>query len=163
MIYAGDNGLALGSHGLLGKKYVYEHSDGVPLIMAGPGIPRGLKSDALVYLLDLFATTCEMTGIPAPATVEGKSFAPVFKAQPAPRQTLFSAYTKLHRMVRDDRWKLIEWHVKGNQRVQLFDLKTDPDELTDLAEDKAHAQIRQRLEMLMSQYEKELGDPLLKR
>jgi arylsulfatase A-like enzyme len=162
VIYAGDNGLALGSHGLLGKQNVYEHSDGVPLIMAGPGVPRGTRSDALVYLLDLFATTCEMTGIPAPATVEGKSFAPVFKGQPAPRQTLFSAYTKLHRMVRDDRWKLIEWHVKGNQRVQLFDLKTDADELTDLAEEKTHKPDRKRLEKLMRQYQTELGDPLLK-
>jgi arylsulfatase A-like enzyme len=162
VIYAGDNGLALGSHGLLGKQNVYEHSDGVPLIMAGPGVPRGTRSDALVYLLDLFATTCEMTGIQAPASVEGKSFAPVFKGQPAPRQTLFSAYTRLHRMVRDDRWKLIEWHVKGNQRVQLFDLKTDADELTDLAEEKTHEPDRKRLEKLMRQYQTELGDPLLK-
>ncbi|MHC4679494.1 MAG: sulfatase-like hydrolase/transferase, partial [Planctomycetota bacterium] len=54
IIYAADHGLALGSHGLLGKQSIYEHSMGCPLIFAGPGIPRGGSTQAFSYLLDIF-------------------------------------------------------------------------------------------------------------
>jgi arylsulfatase A-like enzyme len=161
VIFAGDNGLALGSHGLLGKQNVYDHSSGVPLIMAGPGIPENQRSPALVYLLDLFPTSCDLAGIEKPATVEGQSFAQVFNGQPAPRKTLFAAYMKLHRMVRDDRWKLIEWRVAGQRTLQLFDLQSDPDELHDLATDPAHTEQLTRLEAQLKQDQRALGDPAL--
>ena len=61
IIFAADNGLALGSHGLLGKQSVYEHSMRTPLIIAGPGIPRGKATRAFTYLLDLFPTLCDVT------------------------------------------------------------------------------------------------------
>jgi arylsulfatase A-like enzyme len=103
-----------------------------------------------------------MTDVPIPATVEGQSFAPVFKSQPAPRKSVFAAYTKLHRMVRDDRWKLIEWNVKGKRTIQLFDLQADPAELTDLANDPAHVEERKRMETLLTQYKHDLDDPAAK-
>jgi arylsulfatase A-like enzyme len=53
VIFAGDNGLALGSHGLLGKQSVFEHSMRTPLIISGPGIPSGGSTTAFTYLLDL--------------------------------------------------------------------------------------------------------------
>ena len=62
IIFAADNGLALGSHGLLGKQSVFEHSMRTPLIIAGPGIPRGKSTRAFTYLLDLFPTLCDVTG-----------------------------------------------------------------------------------------------------
>ena len=74
IIYAGDNGLAIGSHGLLGKQSMYDHSVKVPLIIRGPGIPTHKVSHALVYLYDLFPTVCEAAGIEVPGTVEGRSF-----------------------------------------------------------------------------------------
>ena len=48
VVFAGDNGLAVGQHGLFGKQSCYEHSNRVPLIFAGPGIPQGEKRDAYV-------------------------------------------------------------------------------------------------------------------
>ena len=54
IVFAGDNGLAVGQHGLMGKQNCYEHSVHGPLIFAGPGIPQGHQSDAYVYLLDIF-------------------------------------------------------------------------------------------------------------
>ena len=53
IIYAADNGLALGSHGLLGKQNLYEHSTKVPMIISGPKIPKAQTSKALVYMLSL--------------------------------------------------------------------------------------------------------------
>ena len=61
VVYAADHGLALGSHGLLGKQSLYEHSMGTPVLLAGPGVPSG-RSDALVYLFDLFPTVCGLGG-----------------------------------------------------------------------------------------------------
>jgi arylsulfatase A-like enzyme len=130
--------------------------------MAGPGIPAGRKSDAMVYLLDLFPTISELCGVNVPAGVEGLSMTPILKHDKPTRDTLFFAYQRVCRGVRDRRWKLIDWTVKGQRTVQLFDLQNDPDELKDLASDPAHAQHRTRLETLLAQYKNDLGDPILK-
>ena len=66
VIFAADNGLAVGQHGLLGKQNLYDHSVRVPLVIGGPGLPRGAKCDSFCYLLDLFPTLCDMTGSPVP-------------------------------------------------------------------------------------------------
>ena len=61
VIFSADQGIAVGSHGLLGKQNLYDHSMKVPLVLAGPGIPRG-RSDALVYLFDIYPTACDLVG-----------------------------------------------------------------------------------------------------
>ncbi|HET7559483.1 MAG TPA: sulfatase-like hydrolase/transferase, partial [Limnochordia bacterium] len=90
IVFAGDNGLALGRHGLFGKQNCYEHSVRIPLILAGPGIPQGERREGYVYLLDIFPTLCELIGIEAPASVEGRSFAAALR-DPAviTRETLY--------------------------------------------------------------------------
>ncbi len=134
VVFAGDNGLALGQHGLMGKQSNYDHSVRVPLILAGPGIPKDTKSDAFVYLLDIFPTLCDLTGAPTPLSVEGKTLTPVFRdPDEKVRDTLFFAYKGLHRSVRDRRYKLIEYAVRGRRTTQLFDLRDDPWELHNLA------------------------------
>lgn len=163
IIFAGDNGLAIGSHGLLGKQNVYQHSVGVPLILAGPGVPKNQRSDALVYQLDIFPTTCDLVGVPIPPSVEGQSFAPVFKNQPAPRTDLLFAYTKLHRGYRDHQYKLIQWTIPNQPPVtQLFDLAADPDELHDLSKDPAHSTRLAALTEKLKATQKSLEDPLAK-
>ena len=82
VIYSSDQGLAVGGrHGLMGKQNLYEHVK-PPLIVAGPGIPHG-KSDALVYLFDLFPTICDLAGAKTPAAVEGRSLLPIIKGEKA--------------------------------------------------------------------------------
>ena len=122
IVFAGDNGLALGQHGLMGKQSTYEHSVHVPLLMAGPGIARGERRQALCYLLDIYPTLCDMLGVAAPASVEGRSLRPAL-ADPdaAVRDRLHFAYQDLHRAVTDGRYKLIEWVVDGERHTQLFD------------------------------------------
>lgn len=80
IIYAADNGLALGSHGLLGKQSVFEHSMRVPLIFVGPGIPQGKSTQAFSYLLDVFPTLCDLIGVQPPADLEGESLHPCGRA-----------------------------------------------------------------------------------
>jgi arylsulfatase A-like enzyme len=132
IVYAADNGLALGSHGLLGKQNLYEHSTKVPLIISGPGIPHGQTSDALVYLYDLFPTLMEYLNVPAPEGLNGSSLMPLIeKKQEEVRSSLYTAYRNTIRAVRDKQWKLIYYPQLGQK--QLFNLEDDPLELNNLA------------------------------
>lgn len=135
VVFAGDNGLALGRHGLFGKQNCYEHSVRVPLIIAGPGIPKNKRSDAYVYLFDIFPTLCELVGADIPATVEGKSLVPLLHDESSKiRDTLYFAYTDVQRAAKDKRFKLIEYVINGKHtQTQLFDLENDPEELENLA------------------------------
>ncbi|MCA8989707.1 MAG: sulfatase-like hydrolase/transferase, partial [Planctomycetaceae bacterium] len=72
IVYAADHGLAMGSHGLLGKQNLFEHSMKCPLIFVGPGIPAGKSSEAFSYLLDIYPTLCGQLGVAPPERVEGK-------------------------------------------------------------------------------------------
>ena len=71
VIYTGDHGLAIGSHGLFGKQNVYDDSSRIPMIINGPMVPKQKTSDAIVYGFDLFPTICELTGVPAPRLSAG--------------------------------------------------------------------------------------------
>ena len=77
IIFTSDHGLAVGSHGLFGKQNMYEHTIGVPLVIRGPGIRKDTIVKAQCYLRDLFPTVCDLTGLPIPETIDGKSLRPV--------------------------------------------------------------------------------------
>ncbi len=162
IVFAGDNGLAVGSHGLLGKQNLYEHSMRVPLILVGPGIPQGATRDALVYLYDLFPTLAEHAGLSIPETVEGRSLAPVLRDPEASvRDAVFYAYRDLQRGVRTaDNWKLIRYNVEGATQTQLFNLNEDPDELNNLATDPTHADRLDQLNALLLEESTANDDPL---
>ncbi len=156
---AGDNGLALGQHGLFGKQNLYEHSTRVPLILAGPGIPRGQRRDSLVYLSDLFPTLCDLTGVAIPDTVEGVSLAPVLRTGASVRDSLYLAYTDKHRGVRTRRHKLIEYVVEGRHTMtQLFDLDEDPAEMRNLAADPKHEPLMESLRQELARLRDEGDD-----
>jgi arylsulfatase A-like enzyme len=162
VVFTSDQGLAVGGrHGLMGKQNLYEHFKS-PLVIAGPGVRKG-KSDALVYLFDLFPTLCELTGVDVPKGVEGTSLAPLLAGEKTRWRThLFAAYKDVQRMVRDDRYKLM-WYPKV-EKMQLFDLSTDPDELKDQSADPKYAKQLADLKTAMAREQKAWGDtaPLLK-
>ena len=159
IIYAADNGLALGSHGLLGKQNVFEHSMRVPLIFVGPGIPQGKSTQAFSYLLDVYPTLCDLIGIPRPADLEGESLRPLWEGKKdRVRDSVFLPFIDIQRAVRDERWKLI-CYLKISH-MQLFDLQTDPDEKTNLIDRPESAEHVQRLLRLMIQWQAKVGDTL---
>ena len=161
IVFASDNGLAVGQHGLMGKQNLYDHSVRVPLVFTGPGIPKGEKRDAFCYLLDIYPTLCNFTGLPVPKTVEGKNLLPALRnPKEHIRDSLFLAYRYFQRGVRRDGWKLIKYNVKGRQTTQLFHVQDDPWELKNLADDPAHTERLKSLTRLLKQWMRQLDDPL---
>jgi len=137
IIFTGDNGLSMGDHGLFGKQNLYENGGfHVPCVIAGPGIPKG-KSEALVYLMDLFPTLAGYAGATLPPNIDGKDLRPVIEGkQSKVRDYLYTGYRAEQRAIRDDCWKLIRYPQVNI--TQLFDLSTDPHELKNLAELPEH-------------------------
>ncbi len=187
IIYTADHGMAIGRHGLQGKQNLYEHTWRVPLIVKGPGIQVGKRAPGNVYLLDLLATLCDLTGTDAPRTNEGLSFKPVLEGKKqSMREVMYGVYcggTKPGmRCVRKGDWKLIKYDALGGEvrETQLFNLAQNPHELLiehagsnaaklnglqlaahqmDLAENPKYAEKRRELEDLLLAEMKRLDDP----
>ena len=157
IVYAGDNGLAIGSHGLLGKQSLYEHSTKVPFIISGPGIKQGWESDALIYLLDIFPTLCSLCDLKAPENIDGKDFTGVLKGDSAGvRTSLFTAYRNVARAVRTDEWKLIRYPDKDF--TQLFNLNRDPFEIINLAQQPEYKTKVTELMSLLMKWQQSAND-----
>lgn len=158
-IIAGDNGLSLGEHGLLGKQNLYEFGGmHVPLIVSGKGIPKG-ETRAMVYLMDVFPTLCELTSTAIPKRVEGKSLAPVIRGEKAGvREYLFNAYRDGQRSISDDRWKLIRYPLID--KTQLFDLAHDAHEESDLAARPENEGRIKKMLAKLGELQKQYDDPI---
>ena len=150
-VFAGDNGLAVGQHGLLGKQNLYEHSIGVPLILSGKGIPKGKKIDALCYLHDLVPTFCDLMGTKTPESVTSKSLMPLLTGEKKEiYDAQFYAYGKQQRAYRKGNFKLIRYNVKKKQTTQLFDISKDQWEMNNLADNIEYKSKLEELKKLMA-------------
>jgi choline-sulfatase len=135
--YTSDHGELFGAQGLFGKKNLYEGGIGVPLLLAGPGVPRGKVSQQIVSHVELFPTLVE--GVGAALTNEdrglkGISLWPAITGVDAPRLGFAEYHAQGSKsaayVLREGAMKLI-YHV--GMPPQLFDLARDPHELHDLA------------------------------
>ncbi len=157
VILTSDHGLAVGQHGLMGKQNQYDHSVRMPLIIAGPDLKAGKKIGEMVYMQSLFATTCDLAGIEMPETVNFGSLKDLMTTQRAKgEEYIFGAYRDLQRMIRSQQYKLIAYpHI---QKIQLFDLESDPHETTDLSDVKKYRKIKRMLFRELMKKQQELGD-----
>jgi choline-sulfatase len=158
VLYASDHGDSVGARGLWGKSVMYEESVGVPMILAGEGVPAGATCATPVGLTDVFATVLEAVGCAeAPPAGSGSLFGIARGAGQG--RAGFSEYhasgsREAAFMLREDRWKYVRYVTYP---PQLFDLAADPEETVDLAGDPAHAMILARLEVRLR--ERIGGDP----
>ncbi len=138
VVYTSDHGESAGAHGLWFKHLMNEESVGVPMIVKGPGIPRGFVPDPVSHV-DLFPTFLDWAGVATEADLPGTSLV----TDPDPARTIMAEYHAngtigASFMVRHGRYKYIEY-VDGPP--MLFDLVADPDETANLAGDPAHAMV----------------------
>ncbi|MFP3897230.1 MAG: sulfatase-like hydrolase/transferase [Anaerolineales bacterium] len=138
IIYSSDHGEQAGEHGLWWKQTFYDEAVSVPLIMHWPGhLPEGVRYDGVVSALDLNATILDALDAPSLPASHGRTLLPVLRGESeAWHDTAFSEYCTdegcIHRMVRRGDWKLNYYH---GQPPQLFNLREDPKELHDRADD----------------------------
>ncbi|MGQ1911499.1 sulfatase-like hydrolase/transferase [Marinifilum sp. RC60d5] len=174
IVFAGDSGLAVGCHGLMGKQSVYDE-DGVhvPFIVSGANVAdKGKRIDALTYTYDIFPTICDLTGLSIPASVDGKSLVPVIKGEKKQvRDYTYHAYRQHQRAYRKGNYKLIEFvrakdydrkskseFVSGSRVTLLFNIKKDPWETTNLAFLPEYKEVLNKMKKEMKKKAVELGD-----
>jgi iduronate 2-sulfatase len=145
----GDHGWHLGDHGMWCKHTNYEHAARIPFIVCAPGQggAAGRSSRALVESVDLYPTLCELAGLPVPAGLDGRSFAPTLRnPNGATKPAVFHCYPRtgpsgaalIGRAVRTDRYRLVEWKPAGAPAdtavLELYDYRDDPEETRNLAD-----------------------------
>ncbi|MHC4399010.1 MAG: sulfatase family protein [Planctomycetota bacterium] len=151
VIFVGDQGYSMGSHGFVGKQTMYDEGIITPLVVRYGRLQRGRPvHDALVSIVDLFPTICEAAGVEVPEAVEGRSLLGLYQGKADKlRDCVFASFhspTKHFmstRCVRAERHKLIQHLLTGE--VELFDLAADPFELANLAGRAEHAELQQEL------------------
>lgn len=173
ILLAGDSGLAVGNHGLMGKQNVYDE-DGlhVPLILAGgPVKGKGRRLPALSYIHDIFPTLCGLAGIEQPASVMGRSLLPVLEgSQSQVRTHSYHAYKQYERAYRRGDFKLIEFvraedasrqkgaFIAGSRVSLLFNITEDPWETTDLSWMPEYQDLLEEMRIDMRKQAEVLGD-----
>ena len=147
VIYTSDQGFFLGEHGWYDKRFMYEPSLKVPLLVRWPEvIAAGESRDALVQNLDFAPTFLEIAGAEIPDDLQGESLLSILRGQQAPqwRKGIYYEYSgerthnvAAHYGIRTDRWKLI--HYPRTDEWELLDLVNDPEEINNLYADPEYA------------------------
>jgi N-acetylglucosamine-6-sulfatase len=156
IVFTSDNGYFYGQHRIpSGKVYVYEPAIRVPLIMRGPGIARGAKITELVANIDLAPTIADVANVTPLRIVDGRSLLPMLQrgVKPAPRSFLIESPPsdvprQVFTAIRTPQ-HLYASYASGDQ--ELYDLATDPYELTSLHRDPTHAPLVAELSLRLEQ------------
>jgi N-acetylglucosamine-6-sulfatase len=140
IVFTSDNGFHLGQHRLpAGKNSAYDEDIRVPLIVRGPGVPRGTAVEHLAVNIDLAPTFAELGGTAAPAFVDGRSLLALLRPDPPPpehwRQGVlleagFITGNRVFQGIRAPGFSYVEYLNTGER--ELYDLTTDPDQLHSL-------------------------------
>lgn len=143
-IFTSDEGYFYGEHGLsVERRLAYEESAIIPLVMRYPKIIKpGSARDEMVLNIDIAPTMLELGGAQIPETIQGRSLVPLLEGKTVPwRDSFLIEYwsdkvfprvlTMGYKCIRTDRWKYIHY-VDLNGMDELYDLKNDPYELTNV-------------------------------
>ncbi|MBK7627669.1 MAG: sulfatase [Bacteroidales bacterium] len=177
VIYASDQGFYLGEHGWFDKRWMFEESYRTPLLIQWPGTTKpGSVNKDIVSNLDFAETILDMAGVKIPADMQGLSMVPVLKGKtPANwrKEHYYHYYeypavhsVKRHYGISTERYKLIHFYYDIDE-WELFDLKTDPQEMKNVYNDPAYSSVKadlhKRLKKLMTKYKdsEELAKSLL--
>ncbi len=137
ILFSADQGLAVGSQGMMAKQMTHSSFQHVPCIFNAPGLEKG-SSKSLGYTLDLFPTLCDLAGIDAPENIDGKSLVPVLRGEKEMvRDRLFFAMYNNQRSLHKGDWKLIQY-AEINKTL-LFNKAKDPYETENLADNPEFA------------------------
>ena len=170
IVYSADNGYHMGNRGFAGKWSHYEESLRVPLIVMDPRVPqaqRGQVTDAPALNLDLPATFLDWAGVDVPKRYQGRSLKSIVasgKPHDWRKETFHEHFAVRNRIpafegLRNERFKYVRYFDHGNHEF-LHDLKNDPNELVNLANDPQHAHTLRAMRERTTKRVAEYGGPL---
>lgn len=168
IIFAGDNGYLWGEHKLVDKRFAYEESIRIPLLVRAPGIVSspGQNIDRMVLNIDLAPTLLELAGLPVPGEMQGVSFRPLLEGKNVPWRKSFLyeyPYDPPYALpgllaVRTETMKLVKYE-KNKLPDELYDIENDPRELSSLSSNPAHADRKRQLQTELERLALEAGLP----
>jgi alpha-L-rhamnosidase len=162
----GDNGYFLGERQLAGKWLMYDRSVRVPLIIHDPRVGEHLDVSDMALNIDVTATILDLAGIDVPVGYHGKSLVPIVNGDVTTlaRDTVLIEHLwdfesiPPSEGVRTNNWKYLRY-VNDPSIEEMYDLRNDPEETNNLVADPGHqetlAKLRDRLQSLAAQYERE--------
>jgi len=169
VVYTSDQGFYLGEHGWYDKRFMYEESHAMPLLLRYPAaVAAGRVSDSLVLNLDFAPTLLDYAGVAVPGDMQGRSLRPLLDGPPPAdwRDAIYYHYyefphgwhdVRTHYGVRTDRYKLIRFY--GDMDLwELYDLATDPHELRNLHGQPGYADVQEDLHRRLEALRNEFGD-----
>jgi arylsulfatase A-like enzyme len=169
VVYTSDQGFYLGEHGWYDKRFMYEESLSMPLLVRYPAaVPAGRVSDALVLNLDFAPTLLDYAGVAVPSGMQGRSLRALLDGPPPTdwRQAIYYHYyeyphgwhhVRTHYGVRTDRYKLIRFY--GDESFwELYDLATDPHELHNVYDRPGYETVQRNLHRRLEALRRDLGD-----
>ena len=167
VVYSSDQGFYIGDHGWFDKRWMYEESLLMPLIIKWPGVTKPGSRDKkhMVQNLDYAETFLEAAGVAIPEDMQGQSLVPLLKGETPGewRDSIYYHYYEYpsvhqvprHNGIRTERYKLIQFYEFGEW--EFYDLKEDPEELKNLYQDEKYAaqvsQMKNQLEGLRRKYD----------
>jgi arylsulfatase A-like enzyme len=152
VIYASDQGFYNGEHGWFDKRWIYEESIHMPLIVSWPGVVKpGTRFTPMVQNIDYASTFVEIAGGHTPDGLHGRSLVPILRGQ-TPTDWRHSVYyhyydpdhgVPRHYGIRTERYTLVHFYV--TDEWELYDLKKDPQQMRSVYSDPSYAATVDRL------------------
>ena len=182
LIYSSDQGFFLGDHGWFDKRFMYEESLRMPLVVSYPRcVPAGRVHEGIVTNVDFAQTILDAAGVDHHPRMQGRSFWPEMTGEPnnvPPPEGMYYRYwdhgdrthnAPAHYGYRTDRYKLIFFYNDGQDipgtgsftyppEWELYDLSTDPYELTNVYGDPSYLEIREELKLRLWHAQAAVGD-----
>ena len=168
VIYSSDQGFYIGDHGWYDKRWMYEESLMMPFIVKWPGVTKpGSRNKKLIQNLDYAETFLDMAEAPIPIDMQGRSLVPLLKGQTPDdwRKSIYYHYYEYpsvhmvprHYGIRTQRYKLMHFYQFGDE-WELYDLKNDPDELSNLYGKSEHSQLQNRMKKRLAKLQQHYED-----
>lgn len=169
VVFSGDNGFFIGEHHFFDKRFMYEESIRVPLLVRYPRmIKAGRTSSQMILNVDIAPTLLDIAGVNvSPYSMDGRSFKPLLQGKKTNwrEDFLYEYYEypgahsgRKNRGVRTKRWAFIHFFEEP-QEYELYDLLNDPHEMKNLVHDPQYSSVVKRLRKRMTELRKELRDP----
>jgi len=177
IFYTGDQGFMLGEHDYMDKRWMYEESQRMPMLVRYPkSIKPGSRSDAIIENVDFAPTMLQFAGVKTPSTTQGRGFKSICESGLEPDDWKQAAYYRYwmhmahhanpsHFGIRTKRHKLIFYYgcaMDGSNQTppgwELYDLKKDPKEVNNVYDDPAYAETVKKLKSQLATRRREIGD-----